>query len=142
MLVVNDLFSSIEEARDAVNRNVLDEGESYRVHKSDCRRHIIIYKYAVCKFRIRASLLKKKGVVITILIPYSCSPASHYKNKQYSALCLFATVDSQYETPICLFYPAPALQNTHNSTRMVPTPLLSTPYVICTGQVVWLRVSL
>jgi hypothetical protein len=31
-------------------------------------------------------LLKKKGAVITILIPHSCSPANHYKNKQSSAL--------------------------------------------------------
>jgi hypothetical protein len=82
MLAVNDLFSSIEDARDAINRHVLDEGESYRVYKSDGRRHIIIYKDPVCKFRIRASLLKKKGVVI----PYSCSLASHYKNKQSAAI--------------------------------------------------------
>jgi hypothetical protein len=86
MLAVNDLFSSIKEARDAINRHVLDKGESYRVYKSDCHRHIIIYKDHVCKFRIRASLLKKKGAVITILIPYSCSSASHYKNKQSAAL--------------------------------------------------------
>jgi hypothetical protein len=78
MLAVNDLFSSIEKARDAINRHVLDEGQSYRMYKSDCRRYIIICKDPVCKFRIRASLRKKKGVVITILIPYSCSPASHY----------------------------------------------------------------
>jgi hypothetical protein len=31
-------------------------------------------------------LLKKKGVVITILTAYSCSPAIYYKNKQSSAL--------------------------------------------------------
>jgi hypothetical protein len=86
MLVVNDLFSSIKDARDAINRHVLDKGESYRVYKSDGRRYIIICKDPVCKFRIRASLLKKKGVVITILIPYSCSPASHYKNKQSAAI--------------------------------------------------------
>ena len=29
---------------------------------------------------------KKKGVIITILIAYSCTPANHYKNKQSSAM--------------------------------------------------------
>jgi hypothetical protein len=52
MLVINDLFSTIKEARDAINRHVLDEGESYKVYKTDCRRHIIICKNPVCKFRI------------------------------------------------------------------------------------------
>jgi hypothetical protein len=68
MLIVNDLFSSIKEARDAINRHVLDKGESYRVYKLDCRRYIIIYKDSVCKFRIRASLLKKKGVIIILIL--------------------------------------------------------------------------
>ena len=86
MLAINDLFSTIEEARDTINRHVLNEGKSYKVYKSDCRRHIIICKDPICKFKIRASLLKKKGVVITILTAYSCSPTIYYKNKQSSAL--------------------------------------------------------
>ena len=86
MLAINDLFPTIKDARDAINRHVLDEGESYRVLKSDSRRYIIVCKDLTCKFRIRASLLKKKGVVITILVPHSCSPIIHYKNKQSSAL--------------------------------------------------------
>jgi hypothetical protein len=86
MLSINNLFSTIKEARKAINRYVLDEGESYKVYKSDSRCHIIICKELACKFRIRASFLKKKGIVITVLIPHSCSPANHYKNKQSSAL--------------------------------------------------------
>ena len=86
MLSINDLFLTIKEARDTINRHVLDKEKSYKVYKSDSRRHIIICKDLVCKFIIRASLLKKKGVIITILIPYSCSLANHYKNKQSSAL--------------------------------------------------------
>jgi hypothetical protein len=81
MLTANVLFSSIKEARDTINRHVFDGEESYRVYKPDCCRYIIMYKDPVYKFGIRASLLKKKGVVITILIPYSCSPASHYKEQ-------------------------------------------------------------
>ena len=86
MLIINDMFSSIQETRDAINRYILNEGESYRVLKSDSRCYIVIYKDPIYKFKIRASLLKKKGVVIIILIPYSCSPANYYKNKQSSAL--------------------------------------------------------
>ena len=63
------------------NRHILDEGESYKVYKSDSYRYNIICKDLTYKFRIRASLLKKKGVVITILTPYSYSLANHYKNK-------------------------------------------------------------
>ena len=82
MLAINDLFSIIKEARDTINRYVLNEGEFYKVYKSDCCRHIIIYKDLVCKFRIKASLLKKKSIVIIILITYSYSFIIHYKNKQ------------------------------------------------------------
>jgi hypothetical protein len=67
MLVINYLLSTIKEALDAINRYVLDKEESYKVYKSDCRYYIIICKDPICKFRIRTSLLKKKGVVITIL---------------------------------------------------------------------------
>ena len=86
MVSINDLFPTIEEARDTINRHVLDEGESYKVYKSNSCRHIIICKETACKFRIRASLLKKEGVVITILNAYSCSPTTYYKNKQSSSL--------------------------------------------------------
>ena len=86
MLVINNLFSIIEEAKDIINRYVLDKGKSYKVYKSDCCRYIIIYKDPVYKFRIRASLLKKKDVVIIILTAYSYSFTIYYKNKQSSVL--------------------------------------------------------
>ena len=85
MVTLKDTFSTIQEARNAINCHVLNEGESYKVYKSDRQRHIIVCKDATCKFKIQASLLKKKGVEITIMIPHSCSPAVHYKNKQSSA---------------------------------------------------------
>jgi hypothetical protein len=86
MLSTNDLFLTIKEARDAINRYVLDERESYEIYKSDSCCYIIICKKAACKFRIRASLLKKKGVIITVLSAYSYSSATYYKNKQSSPL--------------------------------------------------------
>ena len=81
MVSINDLFPTIEQAQDIINRYILDEGESYKVYKSDSYYYIIICKEATCKFRIRASLLKKKGAVITVLIIHSCSLTTYYKNK-------------------------------------------------------------
>ena len=60
MLAINNLFSFIKEARDAINRYVLNERKFYKVLRSDSHRYIVIYKDLVYKFRIRASLLKKK----------------------------------------------------------------------------------
>ena len=76
MLVINDLFFFIEEAWDIINRYVLNEGESYRVLRSDSRCYIVIYKDLIYKFKIKASLLKKKRVII-IFILYLCSPVNH-----------------------------------------------------------------
>ena len=83
MLVINDLFSTIKKAKDTINRHILDKGEFYKVYKSNCCRYIIIYKDPVYKFKIRASLFKKKGVVITILTTYSYSFAIYYKANFY-----------------------------------------------------------
>ena len=83
MLVINDLFFTIKEVRDIINRYVLDKEKSYKVYKSDCRYHIIIYKDTVYKFRIRASLLEKKDVVVTIFIAYSYSFNIYYEVNFY-----------------------------------------------------------
>ena len=86
MLAINDLFFIIEEVKDVINRYVLDEGEFYKVYKSNCCRYIIICKDLIYKFKIRASLLKKKDVIITIFIAYSYSPAIYYKVNFYRRL--------------------------------------------------------
>jgi hypothetical protein len=81
VLQVGDVFPSAEDCRNAIQRHVLDEGESYKVVKSDKKRYIVSCKDNKCTFRIRASNRVKKGFTITILQPYICSPAVHYKNK-------------------------------------------------------------
>ena len=81
MLVINDLFFIIKKAKNVINCYVLDKGEFYKVYKSDCCCYIIICKDLVCKFRIRASLFKKKDVVIIIFIVYFYSFIIYYKNK-------------------------------------------------------------
>ena len=83
MLVINDLFSIIKEARDTINHHVLDKGKSYKVYKSDYRYYIIIYKDTVYKFKIKASLLEKKDVVVIILTAYSYSSNIYYKVNFY-----------------------------------------------------------
>jgi hypothetical protein len=53
MVSLHDTFASIVEAREAINRHVLDDGESYRVYKSDSKRHILVCKDKSCSFEIR-----------------------------------------------------------------------------------------
>jgi len=86
MVALHDTFASIVEAREAINRHVLDDGESYRVYKSDSKRHILVCKDKSCSFEIRVWCTKKTGVTITQMKPHTCCPIVHYKNKQTSAI--------------------------------------------------------
>jgi len=86
MVSLHDTFVSIVEACEAVNRHVLNDGESYRVYKSDSKRHILVCKDKSCSFEIRAWCTKKTGVTITQMKPHSCCPIVYYKNKQASSL--------------------------------------------------------
>jgi hypothetical protein len=81
MICVGDKFPSIEAAREAISRYILNKGESYKVYKSDKTRYILICRDSHCKFRIRASNSKKDRVSITKLDAYSCTPATHYNSK-------------------------------------------------------------
>jgi hypothetical protein len=82
MVQKGDTFSSMEDARDAVQRHVLDDGESYKTTKSDKKRYIIVCKDNECGFRIRVANVKKTGPTVTILKAHSCRPTVHYKNKK------------------------------------------------------------
>ena len=86
MVALHDTFASITEAREAINRHVLDDGESYRVYKSDSKRHILVCKDKSCSFEIRVWCTKKTGVTITQMKPHTCRPTVHYKNKQALAI--------------------------------------------------------
>ena len=86
MLVINNLFFIIKKAKNVINYYVLNKREFYKVYKSDCCYYIIIYKDLIYKFRIRAFLLKKKGIVIIILITYSYSFVIYYKVNFYKRL--------------------------------------------------------
>jgi hypothetical protein len=52
MVSLYDTFAYIREACEAINRHVLDDGESYRVYKSDSKRHILVCKDKSCSFEI------------------------------------------------------------------------------------------
>jgi hypothetical protein len=53
MVALYDTFASIVEAREAINRHVLDDSKSYRVYKSDSKRYILVCKDKSCSFEIR-----------------------------------------------------------------------------------------
>jgi hypothetical protein len=86
MLAIGDKFPDIQEAREAINRSVLDDGESYKVYKSDSKRYILQCKDKSCTFSIQAALSKKTGISITKISLHSCRPTVHYKNKKSSLL--------------------------------------------------------
>ncbi|SRR6266487_2493347 len=81
-LKLHDTFLSLDAARTAIKTYILDDGESFKTLKSDKNRYVIACKDDSCKFRIRVSRSKKDIVSITVFEPHSCSPATHYKNKQ------------------------------------------------------------
>jgi hypothetical protein len=82
MLAVGNKFLYIQEAREAINRSVLDNSESYKVYKSDSKYYIVQYKDKSCIFSIRAVFSKKTGISITKISLYSCCLTVYYKNKQ------------------------------------------------------------
>ena len=81
MVSVGDKFPLIKAAREAISRYVLNKGELYRVYKSDKTRYIVICRDSECKFRIRASKLKKDRASIIKLNLYSYTPATYYNSK-------------------------------------------------------------
>ena len=86
MVARNDEFPSLQIAREAINRHVISEGESYKVLKSDKGCYVIICRdYKDCKFRIRASALRK-AVRVTVFDSHTCSPITYYKFKQASSV--------------------------------------------------------
>lgn len=82
MVQKGDTFSSMEIARDAVQRHVLDDGESYKTIKSDQKRYILLCIDDKCGFRIRVSNVKKSRPTVTIFEAHTCRPTTYYKNKK------------------------------------------------------------
>ena len=78
---LGDQFESIQAARDAIKRFVLDQGESFQVEKSDKKRFTVVCKER-CGFRILASKSSTDVVSITRFKPHTCSPTVHYNNTQ------------------------------------------------------------
>src|SRR5208282_483693 len=86
MLSVGDEFPTMNDARNAIRDYALDDGDSFKVYKSDTNRHIVICNDAHCSFRIRASVLQSSTIRITIMNPHSCSPATRFDNMQASSI--------------------------------------------------------
>lgn len=85
-LHTGDLFSSMEEARDHINRYVIDKGESYKVICSNKKSHVLGCRSAKggnsCQFYISAGLIKSQDIRISTTRTHSCNPHTHYKFKQ------------------------------------------------------------
>jgi hypothetical protein len=77
-LCTKDLFSTMEEARDFINRFVIDKGESYKVICSNQKSHVLTRQspkgQGSCHFYISASLLKSQEFRIGTMRPHSCNP--------------------------------------------------------------------
>ena len=86
MVALHDTFASIAEAREAINRHVLNDSESYQVYKSDSKRYILVCKDKSCSFEIRVQCTKKTSVTITQMKLHTCCLIIYYKNKQASAI--------------------------------------------------------
>lgn len=76
-----DQFESIKAACEAITRYVLNQGESFRVEKSDKKQYTIVCKDR-CGFWILASKSSKNVVSIAVFKPHTCSLTVHYKNPQ------------------------------------------------------------
>ena len=81
-----DQFESMDAAHIAIQRHVLDDGESYKTKKSEKKRFILVCKDNECNFRIRATESSKHKISITVFKPHSCSPTVHYKFKQLQSV--------------------------------------------------------
>jgi hypothetical protein len=77
-----DQFKTLKAAKEAINRYILNNGESFRVKKSDKKRYYVICKENGCGFGIHAAILSKEEVKITRVKPHTCSPAIHYNNRK------------------------------------------------------------
>ena len=91
MVYLHQEFLSIQAAQEAIKQHVLDEGKSYKTEKSDKQRFVIVCKDDNCKFQIRAAVLEKEVVSITVFKPHSCSPAIHYKSWQSQSIKYLVT---------------------------------------------------
>jgi hypothetical protein len=76
-----DKFNSINSAREAIKRYVLNNGESFKLKKSDKKRYSIVCKETACDFAIRASKSSKEVVSITVFKLHTCGPATHYNSR-------------------------------------------------------------
>ena len=85
VLRTGDLFSTMAEARDLINRSVIDKGELYKIVCSNHKSHIICYRSAKgensYQFYISASLIKSQDIRISTMRPHSYNPHTHYKFK-------------------------------------------------------------
>ncbi len=52
MLSVDDKFLTLDEAGQAIQTLLVDDGLSYKLQKSEAKRHIVVCEDPTCSFRI------------------------------------------------------------------------------------------
>lgn len=77
MLSVDDKFLTLDEAGQAIQTLLVDDGLSYKLQKSEAKRHIVVCEDPTCSFRIWVSQLWDIYRV-TIMEAHICSPLTHF----------------------------------------------------------------
>lgn len=93
-LGIGTSFDSLDEAKQAITRWVVDRGESFKVFKSDPKRCWVIVcrdKEANCPFRIRVSTDKVGKASLTVLERHTCAANSHGGFRKTNSVALLAS---------------------------------------------------
>ena len=87
-LHVSDVFSSVDAAKDALNRFILDTDESYLKETSSKRQCSVncCERSSGRKFAIRCGLLTEGTRRVSKISPHSCDAHTHYTFQQLSSL--------------------------------------------------------
>jgi len=93
-LGIGTSFDSLDEAKQAITRWVVDRGESFKVFKSDPKRCWVIVcrdKTAKCPFRIRVNRDKKGKASLTVLERHTCPANSHGGFRKTNSVAILAS---------------------------------------------------
>lgn len=85
--LLNQEFETMAQARDKIKETIITAGLSYKKHKSNQLQYVLICKESNCLFRLRASYLKRIGIIrITLYTPHTCSFTTHSKFRPSNAV--------------------------------------------------------
>ena len=78
-IAIGQSFPSLEAAKAAIKQAISEQHASFIVDYSDKTRfRIVCPQKPQCNFQVRATNSKRNGILITHVIPHTCSPATHF----------------------------------------------------------------